>query len=52
MTISDLNYWEAIKMIRMNIEDFIYEVKEEMMCYDEIGDAGADKWESEFREWL
>lgn len=52
MTISDLNYWEAIKMIRMNIEDFIYEVKEEMMCYDEIGDEGADKWESEFREWL
>lgn len=39
-------------MIRMDIEDFIYEVKEEMICYDEIGEKGADKWEQEFREWL
>lgn len=39
-------------MIKMNIEDFIYEVKEEMLCYEEIGTVGADKWEKDFREWL
>lgn len=39
-------------MIRMDIDDFIYEVKEEMLCYDEIGEEGADKWESDFRSWL
>lgn len=39
-------------MIKMDIEDFIYEVKEEMLCYDEIGEEGADKWEVDFREWL
>ena len=39
-------------MIRMDIEDFIYEVKEEMLCYDEIGESGADSWEKEFRAWL
>lgn len=39
-------------MIRMNIDDFIYEVKEEMLCYDEIGETGADNWEKEFKTWL
>lgn len=39
-------------MIKMSIDDFIYEVKEEMLCYDEIGKAGADKWEADFRKWL
>lgn len=39
-------------MIKMEIEDFIYEVKEEMLCYDEIGEEGADEWERGFRNWL
>ncbi len=39
-------------MIKMEIEDFIFEVKEELLCYEEVGEEGADKWESEFREWL
>lgn len=39
-------------MIKMSIDDFIYEVKEEMLCYDEIGEEGADKWEADFRKWL
>ncbi len=39
-------------MIKMEIEDFIYEVKEEMLCYDEIGEKGADEWERDFRNWL
>lgn len=39
-------------MIKMSIDDFIYEVKEEMLCYDEIGEEGADRWEADFRKWL
>lgn len=37
-------------MIKMPIEDFIYEIKEEMACYADIGTEGADKWEAKFRE--
>lgn len=39
-------------MIKLELEDFIYEIKEEMECYDEIGKEGADKWEEKFRNWL
>lgn len=39
-------------MIKMDIDDFIYEIKEELLCYEEIGENGADKWEEEFRAWL
>ncbi len=39
-------------MIKMDIDDFIYEIKEELICYEEIGEEGADKWEREFRQWL
>lgn len=39
-------------MIKMDIEDFIYEVKEELICYDEIGEVGANDWESGFKSWL
>ena len=39
-------------MIKMDIEDFIYEVKEELVCYDEIGEKGAENWEQGFRKWL
>ncbi len=38
--------------IRMDIEDFIYEVSEELLCYDEIGEKGAQKWATDFRKWL
>ena len=38
--------------IKLEIEDFIYEVTEELVCYDEIGKAGADKWAADFRTWL
>ena len=36
-------------MIKLELEDFIYEIKEEMECYAEIGKEGADKWEEKFR---
>lgn len=39
-------------MIKLELEDFIYEIKEEMECYAEIGKEGADKWEEKFRNWL
>ena len=39
-------------MIKLELEDFIYEIKEEMECYAEIGKEGADKWEEKFRKWL
>ncbi len=39
-------------MIKLDIEDFIFEVKDEMSCYEDIGTDGADKWEADFRKWL
>ena len=38
--------------IKLETEDFIYEVTEELLCYDEIGREGADKWAEGFRSWL
>ena len=38
--------------IKMDTEDFIFEVTEELVCYDEIGKEGADKWAEGFRRWL
>ena len=52
MNISGLKYWEEKIMIKLELEDFIYEIKEEMECYAEIGKEGADKWEEKFRNWL
>ncbi|MBQ6554324.1 MAG: hypothetical protein IJR45_07180 [Firmicutes bacterium] len=38
--------------IKIEIEDFIYEVFEELICYDEIGEQGAKKWAADFENWL
>ncbi|MBR6400001.1 MAG: hypothetical protein IKS17_02095 [Firmicutes bacterium] len=38
--------------IKLETEDFIFEVTEELVCYDEIGREGADKWAEGFRKWL
>ena len=37
----------------MNIEfkEFIDEVKDEIMCYEELGQEYALKWEKEFYQW-
>lgn len=37
--------------MKLKIEDFIFEVKEELLCYDEIGENGAENWAKEFRKW-
>lgn len=38
--------------LKLEIEDLIYEVSEELLCYDEIGEEGAKKWAEDFRVWL
>jgi hypothetical protein len=38
--------------IKLDIKDFIYEVFEELICYDEIGEQGAKKWAADFEIWL
>lgn len=39
-------------MIKMPVEDFIYEVKEEILSYEELGEAKANEWEKNFKAWL
>ncbi len=35
-------------MIVMPIDEFIFEVKEELACFEEIGKDGAEKWARDF----
>jgi hypothetical protein len=39
-------------MIKMKIDELVYEVKEEMLCYEELGEKKADEWEQGFKKWL
>lgn len=39
-------------MIKLEIEEFIFEVKDEILSYEELGKEYADKWEQEFLVWL
>lgn len=39
-------------MIKMIIEDFIYEIKEEILSYEELGEKKASDWEKDFMNWL
>ena len=39
-------------MIKLEVNEFIDEVREELRCYDEIGDKGADNWVEGFKTWL
>ncbi len=39
-------------MIKLEIEEFIFEVKDEILSYEELGKQYADKWEQEFLVWL
>lgn len=39
-------------MIKLEIEEFIFEVKDEILSYEELGKEYADKWEQEFLAWL
>ncbi len=39
-------------MIKLEIEEFIFEVKDEILSYEELGKEYADKWEKGFLAWL
>lgn len=39
-------------MIKLEIEEFIFEVKDEILSYEELGKECADKWEQAFLTWL
>lgn len=39
-------------MIKLEIEEFIFEVKDEILSYEELGKQYADKWEQGFLTWL
>lgn len=39
-------------MIKMPIDDFIFEVKEEILSYEELGEKKAEEWETNFKAWL
>ena len=39
-------------MIKLKINEFIAEVKEEIRCYEELGEEKANEWERDFKKWL
>lgn len=39
-------------MIKMTTEDLAFEVKEEILCYEELGKEAALQWEAGFKKWL
>ncbi len=39
-------------MIKMTIDDFVYEVKEEILSYEDLGEAKANEWEANFKKWV
>lgn len=39
-------------MLKIEIEEFIFEVKDEILSYEELGEKYADKWEQNFLKWL
>lgn len=38
--------------MKIEINEFIEQVKDEITCYEELGENGAEKWEVEFNSWL
>ena len=39
-------------MYEMDKDDFIFEVKEELSCFEDMGKDGAEKWAEGFKKWL
>ncbi len=39
-------------MIKMSVKELVFEVKEEILCYEQLGVAKADQWEKGFNLWL
>ena len=38
--------------MKIEISDLIFEVKENIRCYEELGDKTSYKWEKEFMSWI
>lgn len=38
--------------MKIDIEDFLFEIKDEMLCYEEMGKEKYAKWEIFFKKWL
>ncbi len=36
-------------MIKMSVKELAYEVKEEILCYEQLGEKKADEWEAGFK---
>lgn len=39
-------------MIKLELEEFLFEVKEEILSYEELGQEKANQWELNFKNWL
>lgn len=39
-------------MIKLTLEDFLFEVKDEILSYEELGEKKANEWEEKFMLWI
>lgn len=39
-------------MIKLELEEFLFEVKDEILSYEELGEKKALEWEQNFISWL
>lgn len=39
-------------MIKMSVNELVFEVKEEILCYEQLGESKAEEWERNFNRWL
>ncbi len=39
-------------MIKLEIEEFLFEIKDEILSYEELGEEKALEWEDNFKKWL
>ncbi|MDE6357160.1 MAG: hypothetical protein K2L15_01065 [Eubacteriales bacterium] len=39
-------------MIKLTLEEFLFEVKDEILSYEELGEKKANEWEEKFMLWL
>ena len=39
-------------MIKMKVDELVFEMKEEMICYEQLGEEKAAQWEKNFYLWL
>jgi len=42
----------GVFVIKLSVEDFVFEVKEEILSYEDLGEEKAAQWEKDFLRWL